>query len=181
VSYFLFSPPGFLWELSKTHITLTTHPWFFPENVFHKSYPRGNTNNMSSYFLLIFPLGFYRSFSGISLYIAPHIFFPEKVFEGVIYMSYLQYLFSTGFLMGYDIVVYLNHTRMLFSPYFPIRFKGVFMTYLYIHIPQIFPKEFFEESKLTAALISRKIRSKGKFCEMVSPSEQAPTHQQMPR
>jgi hypothetical protein len=35
------------------------------------------------------------------------------------------------------------------------------MAYLYIHIPHIFPTGFFEESKLTAALISRKIRSRG--------------------
>ena len=54
---------------------------------------------------------------------------------------------------------------MLFSPYFPIRFKGVFMAYLYI--PQIFPIGFFEESQLTAILISRKIRSRGCY-EMVS-------------
>jgi len=35
------------------------------------------------------------------------------------------------------------------------------MAYLYMHIPQIFPTGFFEESKLTTALISRKIRSRG--------------------
>jgi hypothetical protein len=130
VSYFLFSPPGFLWEISKTHIALTTHSWFFPKKVFHVSYPRGNTNNMSSYFLLIFPLGFYRSFSDISLYIAPHIF-PEKVFGGVIFMSYLQYFSPLGFLMGYQWHSGLlkSQINMLFSPYFPIRFKGVFMAY----------------------------------------------------
>ena len=50
---------------------------------------------------------------------------------------------------------------MLFSPYFPIRFKGVFIAYLYIHISQIFPIEFFEEFKHTVALISKKIRSRG--------------------
>ena len=49
---------------------------------------------------------------------------------------------------------------MLFSLYSPIRFKGVFMAYLYIYIPQIFPIGFFEESQLTATLISRKIRSR---------------------
>ena len=50
---------------------------------------------------------------------------------------------------------------MLFSPYFPIRFKGVFIAYLYIHIPHIFPTGFFEEFKRTATLISKKIRSRG--------------------
>ena len=136
MSYFLFSPPGFLWEISKTHIALTTHSWFFPEKVFHVSYPRGNTNNMSSYFLLIFPLVFYRSFSDISLYIAPHIF-PEMVFGGVIYMSYLLYFSPLGFLMGYQWHndLFKSHSYMLFSPYFPIRFKAVFIAYLYIHIP----------------------------------------------
>ena len=49
---------------------------------------------------------------------------------------------------------------MLFSPYFPIRFKGVFIAYLYIHIPQIFPTGFFEEFKYTTTLISKKIRSR---------------------
>ena len=34
------------------------------------------------------------------------------------------------------------------------------MAYLYIHIPQIFPTGFFEESKNRAALISEKIRSR---------------------
>ena len=103
---------------------------FFPEKVFHVSYPRGNTNNMSSYFLLIFPLGFYRSFNDISLYIASHIF-PEKVFEGVIFMSYLQYFFSLGFLMGYQwhSGLFKSQINILFSPYFSIRFKGVFMAY----------------------------------------------------
>ena len=130
MSYFLFSPPGFLWEISKTHIALTTHSWFFPEKVFHVSYPRGNTNNMSSYFLLIFPLGFYRSFSDISLYIAPHIF-SKKVFGGVIFMSYLQYFSPLGFLMGYQwhSGLFKSQINMLFSPYFPIRFKRVLMAY----------------------------------------------------
>jgi len=50
---------------------------------------------------------------------------------------------------------------MLFSPYFPIRFKGVFIAYLYIHISQIFPTGFFEEFKHTTILISKKIRSRG--------------------
>jgi hypothetical protein len=143
VSYFLFSPPGFLLEMSKTHIALTTHPWFFHEKVFHVSYPRDNTNNMLSYFLLIFPLGFYRSFSDISLYIAPHIF-SEMVFGEVIYMSYLQYFSPRGFLMGYQwhSDLFKSQSYMLFSPYFPIRFKGVFIAYLYIHIPQFFPQGF---------------------------------------
>jgi hypothetical protein len=44
---------------------------------------------------------------------------------------------------------------MLFSPYFLIRFKEVFMAYPYI--PQIFFIGFFEEFQLTAALISKKI------------------------
>jgi len=44
--------------------------------------------------------------------------------------------------------LFKSHSYMLFSPYFPIRFKGVFIPYLYIHIPQIFPTGFFEESKL---------------------------------
>ena len=114
MSYFLFFPPGFLWEISKTHIALTTHTWFFPEKVFHVSYPRGNTNNMSLYFLLIFSLGFYRSFSDISLYIASHIF-SEMVFGEVIYMSYLQYFSPLGSLMEYnDIVIYLNHTHICY-------------------------------------------------------------------
>ena len=128
ISYF--PHRGFLWEISKTRIALTTHTWFFPEKVFHVSYPRGNTNNISSYFLLIFPLGFYRSFSYISLYIAPHIF-PEKVFRGVIFMSYLQYFSPLGFLMGYQWHSGLlkSQINMLFSPYFSIRFKGVFMAY----------------------------------------------------
>jgi hypothetical protein len=52
---------------------------------------------------------------------------------------------------------------MLFSPYFPIRFKGVFMAYLYMHIPQIFPTGFFEESKLTVDLKEDSI--KGECCE----------------
>ena len=133
--YFLFFPWGFLWEISKTHIALTTHTWFFPEKVFHVSYPRGNTNNMLSYFLLIFPLDFYKSFSDISLYIASHIF-PEKVFGKVIYMSYLQYFSPLGFLMGYQwhSDLFKSHSYVIFSPYFPIRFKGVFIAYLYIHI-----------------------------------------------
>ena len=162
MSYFLFSSLGFLWEISKTHIALTTHPWFFSKKVCHASYPRDNTNNMSSYFLLIFSLGFYRSFSDISLYIAPHIF-PEMVFGGVIYMSYLQYFSPLRFLMGYQwhSDLFKSHSYMLFSPYFPIRFKGVFIAYLYIHIPQIFPTGFFEEFKHTATLISKKIRSRG--------------------
>ena len=50
---------------------------------------------------------------------------------------------------------------MLFSPYFSIRFKGVFIAYLYIHIPQFFSTGFFEESNHTTALISKKIRSMG--------------------
>jgi len=50
---------------------------------------------------------------------------------------------------------------MLLSPYFPIRFKGVFIAYQYIHIPQIFPTGFFEEFKHTATLISKNIRSRG--------------------
>ena len=49
---------------------------------------------------------------------------------------------------------------MLFSPYFPIGFKEVFIAYLYIHIPQIFPTEFFEKFKHMATLISKKIRSR---------------------
>ena len=102
----------------------------FLKKVFHVSYPRGNTNNMSSYFLLIFPLGFYRSFSGISLYIAPHIF-PERFFGGVIFMSYLQYFSLLEFLMGYQwhSGLFKSQINMLFSSYFSIRFKGVFMAY----------------------------------------------------
>ena len=101
---------------------------------------------MSSYFLLIFPLGFYRSFSDISLYIASHIF-PEKVFGEVIYMSYLQYFSPLGFLMGYQwhSDLFKSHSYMLFSPYFSIRFKGTFIAYLYIHIPHIFPEKVFGE------------------------------------
>ena len=134
ISYF--PHRGFLWKISKIYIALITHSWFFPKKVFHVSYPRGNTNNMSLYFLLIFSLGFYRSFSDISLYIASHIF-SEMVFGEVIYMSYLQYFFPRGFLMGYQwyIDLFKSHSYMLFSPYFSIRFKGVFIAYLYIHIP----------------------------------------------
>ena len=103
---------------------------FSLKKVFHVSYPRGNTNNMSSYFLLIFPLGFYRSFSDISLYIAPHIF-PDKVFRGVIFMSYLQYFLPLRFLMGYQwhSSLFKSQINMLFFSYFPIRFTGVFMVY----------------------------------------------------
>ena len=50
---------------------------------------------------------------------------------------------------------------MLLSPYFPIRFKGVFIAYLYIYIPQIFSIEFFEEFKHTATLISKKFNQGG--------------------
>ena len=101
VSYFLFFPSGFLWEISKTHIALTTHSWFFPEKVFHVSYPRGNTNNIPSYFLLFFPLGFYRSFCGISTYTAPHIF--PKGFLRELTICHISNIFSSlGFLMGYQ-------------------------------------------------------------------------------
>ena len=146
MSYFLFSPLGFLWEISKTHIALTTHPWFFPIKIFHVSYPRGNTNNMSSHFLLIFPLGFYRSFNDISLYILLLIFLL-KGFWGELSLCRISNIFSPlGFLMGYQwhSGLFKSPTNMLFSTYFPIRFKGVFMAYLYIH--QIFPIGFFEES-----------------------------------
>jgi len=62
------------------------------------------------------------------------------------------------------------------------------MAYLYIHIPLIFPAGFFEESQLIAALISRKIRSRGsvtKWCLSTdTPSvisqrrhEQTPVHE----
>ena len=168
MSYFLFSPSGFLWEISKTHVALATHPWFFPEKIFHVNYLRGNNNNISSYFLLIFPLGFYRSFSIVSLYIAPHIF-PKMVFGEVIYMSYLQYFSPLGFLMGYQwhSDLFKSHSYMLFSPYFPRRFKWVFIAYLYIYIPQFFSMWFFEESNHTAVLISKKIQSRGnvtKWC-----------------
>jgi hypothetical protein len=88
-----------MWEISKTHIALTTHPWFFLEKVFHVSYPRSNTNNMSSYFLLIFSLVFIevlaayhfmslltfflKGFWGIYLYVVSPIFFPAEVFNGI--------------------------------------------------------------------------------------------------
>ena len=64
--------------------------------------------------------------------------FPEKVFGGVIYMSYLRYFFPTGVFKWdtKDIVICLNHTN--------------------IHIPHIFPTGFLEESKLTTTLISRR-------------------------
>ena len=60
---------------------------------------------------------------------------------------------------------------MLFSPYFSIRFKGVFLAYLYIHIPQIFPTGFFEEFKHTATLISKKIRSRGSVTKRRWPTD----------
>ena len=72
---------------------------FFPKNVFHVSYLRGNTNNMSPYFVLIFPLDFYRSFSDISLYIAPHIFFWKGFWGSNLYVISLRF-FPTGFFNG---------------------------------------------------------------------------------
>jgi hypothetical protein len=48
------------------------------------------------------------------------------------------------------------------------------MAYLYIHIPQIFPMGFFEESQLTAALISWKIRSRGSVVKRHLLAEGAP-------
>ena len=88
-------------------------------------------------------------------------------------MSYLQYFFPTRVFNGIPMTQWFikSPTNMLFSPYFPIRFKGVFMAYLYI--PQIFPIGFFEESQLTAILISRKIRSRGsvmKWCLSIDTS-----------
>ena len=129
MSYFLFFPSGFLWEISKTHIALTTHSWFFPEKVFHVSYPKCNTNNMSSHFLIIS----HWVFTGVLAayhFILLLIFFL-KGFWGVIFMSYLQYFFPLGFLMWYQwhSDLFKSQINMLFSPYFPIRFTGVFMAY----------------------------------------------------
>ena len=124
MSYFLFSPPGFLWEISKTHIALTTHAWFFPEKVFHVSYPRGNTNNMSSYFLF-FPSGFLWEISKTHIALTTYSwFFPEKVLH-VSYprgntnniLSYFLLIFPLGFYRSFsDISFYI--TPYIFSERF---------------------------------------------------------------
>ena len=46
-------------------------------------------------------------------------------------MSYLQYFSPLGFLMGYQwhSGLFKSQINMLFSPYIPVRFKGVFMAY----------------------------------------------------
>jgi hypothetical protein len=85
-------PTGVFVGKYQRHIALTTHSWFFLKMVFHESYSRGNTYNMSSYFLLIFLLGFYRSFSDISTYITPHIF-SRKVF-GELTLCRISNIFS---------------------------------------------------------------------------------------
>jgi hypothetical protein len=92
---------------------------------------------MSSYFLLVFPLGFQRSFSDVSLHNTLHIF-PEKVFWGSYLYVVSPILFPTGVFKWdtKDIVICLNHTN--------------------IHIPHIFPIGFLKESKLITTSISRR-------------------------
>jgi hypothetical protein len=57
---------------------------------------------------------------------------------------------------------------MLFSPYFPIRFKGVFMAYLYMHIPQIFPTGFFRGIQAYSCIDLKEDSIKGECYETVS-------------